>query len=291
MDLYLQVLINGILLGGLYGIVALGFSLVWGVMGIINVAHGSLLMIGAYVTFWLFNLLGVDPFLSIPVAMAVLFVVGYLLQRFFINFVLPGGLLMTLIITFGLDLMLVNVATLLWSANQRAAAPPYSGTILALGDLLVPYVRLIIFGVAVLLVVLVYLFLTYSKTGRAIRAVALNKEAAQLTGVNLRHTYNLTFAIGAAIAGAAGSLVATTFVVTPEIGGGYLLKAFIVTVLGGMGNLAGALIGGLVLGLAETFGAVAFGTGYQDAIGVIIFVVALAIRPQGLVGKRFFGED
>ena len=290
MDLYLQVLVNGILLGGLYAAVAVGFSLVWGVMGIINVTHGSLIMAGAYITYVLHDVHHLDPFLTIPVAMAALFLFGYLLQNMLINRVLSGGVLATLIITFGLDHMIANLALLIFSADERGAAPNYARIVLHAGELLVPYVRLLIFLSAVGLVTAVYLLLTYSKIGRAIRAVALNTHAAQLTGVDLTRTYSLTFAIGAALAGAAGSLLATTYTISPEMGGHYLLKAFVITVIGGLGNLAGVLFGAVLLGVAETFGALFFGTGYQEAIGVALLLIVLALRPQGLLGNRFFGE-
>lgn len=291
MSVYLQVVVNGLLLGGLYAAVAVGFSMVWGVMGIINVSHGALMMIGAYVTWVLFHTYHIDPFLTIPVSMAVLFVVGYLLQGTLINRVLSGGVLATLIITFGLDQILTNLALLVFSANERSAMPSYGSTILHYGGLFVPFIRVIIFVLAILLVLAVHLLLTHTKLGRAIRAVALNKQAAEFMGVDLAKTYNLTFAIGAALAGAAGSMVATVFIVTPGMGDHYLLKAFIVTVFGGMGSLAGALFGGLLLGVAETLGAFVFGTGYQEAIGVGLFLVLLSLRPQGLLGKRFYGLD
>ncbi|MCC6781172.1 MAG: branched-chain amino acid ABC transporter permease [Hyphomicrobiales bacterium] len=284
-------MVNGILLGGLYAAVTVGFSLVWGVMGIINVTHGSLIMLGAYITFALFAVFHVDPFLTIPVAALALFFVGYALQSLLINRVLTGGVLATLIITFGLDQIITNLTLLAFSADQRGASPSYARIVLELGDLLVPYVRLLVFISALALVGAVYLFLTYSKTGQAIRAVALNKLAAQLTGVDLARTYNITFAIGAALAGAAGALVATTYTISPLMGGHYLLKAFIITVLGGMGSLTGALVGGVVLGVSETFGALFFGTGYQEGVGVGLLLVVLTLRPRGLLGKRFFGED
>ena len=291
MEFYLQVLVNGVLLGGLYAVVTVGFSLVWGVMGIINVTHGSLIMVGAYITFVLFTFFSIDPFLTIPVAALVLFIIGYGLQGLLINRVLSGGVLATLIITFGLDQMITNIALLIFSADQRGATPTYARIVLEFGDLLIPYVRLLIFVAALVLVASIYLFLTYSKMGRAIRAVALNKVAAQLTGVDLIRTYNFTFAIGAALAGAAGALVATTYTISPLMGGHYLLKAFIITVLGGMGSLTGALFGGILLGVSETFGALFFGTGYQEVVGVGLLLFVLILRPQGLLGKRFFGED
>jgi branched-chain amino acid transport system permease protein len=213
------------------------------------------------------------------------------MQGLLINRVLSGGVLATLIITFGLDQIITNIALLIFSADQRGASPTYARVVLEFGELLIPYVRLLMFIAALFLVGAVYLFLSYSKMGRAIRAVALNKVAAQLTGVDLIRTYNFTFAIGAALAGAAGALVATTYTFSPRVGGHYLLKAFIITVLGGMGSLAGALVGGILLGVSETFGALYFGTGYQEVVGLGLLLLVLVLRPQGLLGKRFFGEE
>lgn len=288
--MYAQVLANAILLGGLYSVVALGFSLVWGVMGIINVSHGSLIMIGAYVTFFLHKGLNLDPFLLIPAAMAILFVIGYAMQFAIINRILGAGLVLTLMVTFGLDMLMTNGAILLWSPDYRAATPTYSGANIAIGSVIIPIVRLLIFLVAFLLVGLLYAYLTWTRGGRAIRALALQPEAAQLVGVSQKRTFGWAMGIGAAMAGGAGALIATTFPVYPFMGPGYLLKAFVITVLGGMGDMAGAIVGALVLALAETFGAKWIGAGYQEAIGLILLVVVLAVRPRGLLGKRFYGE-
>ena len=285
-----QVLVNGLLLGGIYAAVGVGFSLTWGVLNIINIAHGAMVMLGAYITFLLFSSFGVDPFLSIPASMLVLFLLGYVLQRVLINRVIPHGVFMTLVLTFGLSLFLIDLALLLFSSDYRSVTPSYAGSGLSLGGVIVPYQRLGAFLVSILIVALLNVYLGRSKTGRAIRATALNRQAAQLVGVDILAIYALTFGIGAAMAGAAGSLLAVTITITPYMGNVFIGKAFVIATLGGLGTVQGALIGGLVLGLAESLGAALIGPSYQQAIGFGILLLVLILRPEGLMGKQFFAE-
>jgi branched-chain amino acid transport system permease protein len=286
----LQSLINGILLGGVYACVGIGFSLVWGVANVINLTHGALIMLGAYVTFWAFRLGGIDPFLSIPLAMASMAVLGYAIQRFMVNYVVKVGVFMTLILTFGLQLVLIDSALFAFTGDYRSVTPSYAGAGLELGGVVVPYIRIGIFAVGLLLTWLLHLFMTYTRTGNAIRATALNKEAAQLVGVNIGHIYAVTFALGAALAGAAGAMLSTLFAVTPVMGNPLLGKSFVIACLGGLGNMWGSLVGGMVLGLAETVGAGIIGPSFQQAISFSLLVLILAIRPEGIVGKKFFAE-
>jgi branched-chain amino acid transport system permease protein len=285
-----QVLVNGLLLGGIYAAVGVGFSLTWGVLNIINIAHGAMVMLGAYITFLLFSSFGVDPFLSIPASMLVLFLLGYVLQRVLINRVIPHGVFMTLVLTFGLSLFLIDLALLLFSSDYRSVTPSYAGSGLGLGGVIVPYQRLGAFLVSILLVALLNVYLGRSKTGRAIRATALNRQAAQLVGVDIARIYAVTFGIGAALAGAAGSLLAVTITITPFMGNVFIGKAFVIATLGGLGTVQGALIGGLVLGLAESLGAALIGPSYQQAIGFGILLLVLILRPEGIMGKQFFAE-
>lgn len=285
-----QVLVNGLLLGGIYAAVGVGFSLTWGVLNIINIAHGAMVMLGAYVTFLLFSRFGVDPFLSIPVSMLVLFGLGYALQRFLINRVIPHGVFMTLVLTFGISLFLIDMALLLFSGDYRSVTPSYAGAGLDLGGVIVPYQRLGVFAVSLLLVAALNAYLGRTKTGRAIRATALNRQAAQLVGVDIAQIYAVTFGIGAAMAGAAGSLLAMTITITPVLGNVFIGKAFVIATLGGLGTVQGALVGGLILGLAESFGAALIGPSYQQAIGFAILVLVLIFRPEGIMGRQFFAE-
>lgn len=287
---YLQILINGLLLGGLYVIAALGFSLVWGVMNIINLAHGAFIMLGAYITFWLFRLCGIDPFLSIPVSMLALFVLGYLIQRYVINYVVTAQIFMLLILTFGLDIFIMNLAIAAWTADFRSVTPEYSGSGWQYGLISIAYIRLAIVAVALLLTAALALFLRKTKLGSAIQATSLDREAAQLVGINIGSIYAITFGIGAALAGAAGSLVATTYTISPTMGGPLTLKAFVICILGGLGSVSGVILGGLVLGIAESVGAIVIGPGYQDAVSFLVLVVILIVRPEGLFGRKFFAE-
>src|SRR5690606_4455506 len=252
-------------------------------------AHAAFIMLGAYISFWLFHLYGVDPFLSIPASMAVLFVIGYLFSSVVLNRVIRFGLVMTLVLTFGMDLILQNAALMMWSADYRSITPAYAGQGLAIGGVMIPYVRLAVFLLAVLFVVLFSLFLSKTRVGNAIQATALNPAAAELTGVRIQRIYALTYAIGAALAAAAGSMISVVYTIQPQVGNVFLTRAFVITVLGGLGSIPGALLGGIVLGLAESFATVTVGIGWSEAVSFTLLVVILIVRPQGLLGRRFFG--
>jgi len=286
----LQSLVNGLLLGGVYGCVGLGFSLVWGVTNVINLAHGAMIMLGAYVTFWAYRALALDPFLALPLAMVAMGALGYAIQRALVNFVVRSGVFMTLVLTFGLQLILIDSALLLFTGDYRTVTPSYGGRGLVVGPVVVPYVRLAIFLVSLLLTWLLHLFMTRTRTGNAIRATALNKDAARLVGVDIGRIYAITFALGAALAGAAGALLSTLYAITPMMGQPLLGKAFVIACLGGLGTMWGALIGGVILGLAETAGAAVIGPAYQQAISFGLLVLILAVRPEGIAGKKFFAE-
>ena len=281
-----QVLVNGILLGGLYGLMALGMSLIWGVMNIVNIAHGALIMLGAYLTFWMFTLWGWDPFLSLPATIVLLFGYGYAVQRFLLNLIVRAQLFLTLLITFGLEVVMVNLVRIFWSSDLRQVTPVYAATNFEVGGITVPYVRLWVFITTVVLSVLFLLVLERTKLGRAIRATSEELRAARLTGIPVAHIYAVTFGLGAALAGAAGGLWGMLFPITPIMGGGLTLKSFVVAVLGGLGTMMGAIVGGLVLGIAESFTATYLGPTYPNAVSFGLLVLILIVRPTGLVGRR-----
>ena len=284
--LTLRVLINGILLGGLYGIMAIGMTLIWGVMNIVNIAHGPLIMLGAYVTFWMFSLWGWDPFLSLPVTILALFVYGYLLQRLILNLVVRAQLFLTLLITFGIEVAMVNLARILWSSDLRQVTPTYAGSNFSVGGLTIPYVRLWVFVTTIILSVLFLLLLERTRLGRAIRATAEELHAARLTGIRVGHIYAVTYGLGAALAGAAGAMWGMLFPITPIMGGALTLKSFVVAVLGGLGTMMGAIVGGLILGLAESFSSTFIGPTYPNAISFGLLVLILIFRPTGVLGRR-----
>lgn len=286
--LLLQILINGLLLGCLYAMIAVGFSLVWGIMNIINVAHGALLMVGAYVTFWMFYLWGVDPFATIPVSMVVLFAIGYLLQRHLFNRLVRAPIFMTFILTFGVALIIENFSLYAFTAEYRSARPAYSSAVIQVAGFPVPTVRIALALIAVALTSALFVFMGRTRTGLAIRATRMNLEAAKLMGVQIGTIYAITFGLGAALAGAAGSLMSIAYVISPVMGPAYLLRAFTICILGGLGNIYGALVGGLVFGVVESFGGLFLGTGLQEVIGMVMLVVVLLLRPAGIMGKRFY---
>jgi branched-chain amino acid transport system permease protein len=285
MQLFWQDLVNGILAGGIFAVVALGFSLVWGIMNIINLAHGAFIMLGAYIAFVLFTTLHVDPFLSIPVAFVVLFALGYAIQRYIINVVVRAPILTTFLLTFGLSLLIVNLALLVFHADIRGIETSYSGSNFSIGSVTVAWIKLWTLIAALAITVLMQLFLTQSRMGRAIRATAMDVDAAQLTGVRVAHLYAVVFALGAGLAGAAGVLISLSYSLSPTMGDPFVITAFVVCVLGGLGSVQGALVGGLVYGIVETFGAQYIGTGLQDAVALVVLLVVLTVRPTGILGK------
>lgn len=285
MELFWQDLVNGLLAGGIFAVVALGFSLVWGIMNIINLAHGALIMLGAYVSYVLFSTFNVDPFLSIPIAFVVLFAFGYCVQRFVINFVVRAPILTTFLLTFGLSLLIVNVALLVFHGDIKGITTSYSGSNFAVGNVTIAWVKLWTLVAALAITALMQLFLTRTKTGRAIRAMSMDIDAAQLSGVRVAHLYAVVFGLGAGLAGAAGVLISLTYSLQPSMGDPFVITAFVVCVLGGLGTVQGALVGGLVYGVLEAYGAQYIGTGLQDAVALVVLLIVLIVRPRGLLGK------
>lgn len=288
--LALEVVITGILLGGLYACMAIGFSVIWGVTNLINLAHGSMIIIGAYITWLLVSKTGVDPFLVVPVSGAALFVFGYLLQRLLLNRVLRTSLFMTLILTFGLNMLLVNINLELFSADVRSITMPYADLALEVGGIRVAYTRIAVFAVALLLTLALHLFMDHTRTGHAIRATAQNARAANVLAIDTRHTYAVAFGIGAAMAGAAGALVAILYSFSPVTGDSFTLKAFVIVALGGLGSMQGAIVAGIVLGVVENLVSGLGVPGYRDAVSFFLLIAMLLLRPRGLFGNRYLAD-
>lgn len=291
----LQHVSNAILLGGIYACIGVGFSLVYGVMNIINLAHGAIVMMGAYLTYWLFALYGIDPFLSIPISVTVFYLVGYVLQKWILNKVIRGGggkigILMTSVSTYGLALIIVNIALFLWTADYKVITTSYSGIGFQVGHVIIPYIRLGIFAASCIITVILWLFMKNTRTGNAIKATALNKTASQIVGVDIDHIYSVTFGITSALAAAAGSLIATIFVTSPAMESSLMATAVIVAILGGLGSMSGAIVGGIILAFAETAGVLILGPSYQKAIGFAIVLLVVIFMPHGVIGKKFYAE-
>ena len=278
-----QVLLNGIVLGALYACIAVGFSLVWGVLNIINLLHGSLIVLGAYLAHLAFTQLGLHPFLSLVPVAGALFAFGYLLQRFLLNRVVAGPVLVTLVLTFGLDLLLYNALVLSFTATPRRILLDLGR--FEFGDIVLPVDRLAATLLALLLTGLLYALLRGSRLGRAIVAVRMDRDAAMLMGIRVPHVYAITFGIGALMAGAAGCLVAVVFPFSPGLAETFLGKAFVVCVLGGLGTVPGALAGGVALGMIESVFGIWLGPQYAAIIGFAALLLVLLVRPAGLVGR------
>ncbi|WP_052888742.1 branched-chain amino acid ABC transporter permease [Thermogemmatispora carboxidivorans] len=288
--LIVQVIVNWLLLGSLYAAVALGFSLVWGIMNIVNLAHGAFILVGAYAAYWAFTQLHIDPFLGLPLTMLLLFCLGWIVQYVAINRVIRAPFLMTFLLTFGLDLLIADVVQLLFTSDRRSINTAYSGFGLTLGTLHIPFDRLLAALIAVLLTAALSLFLQRTRTGNAILATGMDRDAARLMGIRIDRIYALTFGLGAALAGAAGAMLVELYPFDPSQGGVFTLRAFVIVVLGGLGTPWGALAGGLVFGLAETVVPLlpGIGPGYDDAIAFALMVLVLIIRPRGILGKAFY---
>lgn len=285
----LQMLINAILLGGLYALMGIGFSLQWGISGIINLSYGAMVILGSYISLEFFNLFHLDPFISMMISGAILFVIGAAIYRAFLQPLIKGGIVFTLILTFALRLVIENIILKVWSADYRTIRVSYAGSNFQFGDAYIPLIKFLAFFVAAILIYLTYIFMMNTKIGKGIQAVALDKEGAQAVGMDVEKMYLINFALGTALAGLTGSLWASIYSFSPHLLGPIVGKVFIIAILGGLGNIWGAAAGGLLLGIAETAGAVFVGSEWQEAIGMVIMVSVLVWRPYGLMGKKFFG--
>jgi branched-chain amino acid transport system permease protein len=286
-----QNLIFGLLTGALYGLAAAGLSLVFGVLHVLNVAHGELIMIGGYASFWLFASYGLDPFVSLVLVIPLMFAIGLGLHQGLFTRVETldeePRIKNSLLIGFGLALAVHNVAIRLWTADERSIATAYSGAVVHLAGFVFPVVRLGGLAAAVVAILAMHVFLGRSYAGWAIRATAEDWEAAELMGIDVRRTYLLAFALGAVLAGIAGALVSVGYSINPSIGLEWTLKALIVVVLAGLGSMPGTLLGGMLLGLAEAASAGILGSAYREVISLVIFLLVLMIRPQGLFGHQW----
>jgi branched-chain amino acid transport system permease protein len=277
-----QLLIHGVMLGGLYGLLALGLNLVFGVMRVINFAHGELVMLGAFFTFWGYTALGLHPLVALPFSAAVLFGVGWVLQRFLMERVLGGQPMAALLVTFGLSLIIINAGLLVFGADIRSI-PVVSGSLRVAG-FVIPKARGLAFLTALALTVATVAFLRWTALGRAIRATAQHPEVAITCGVDVRRTRLVVFGLGATLGAAAGSLLMLILPMDPQSGSLLILKAFAVIIVGGLGSVAGGLLGALVLGIAEVFGSFFIATVFGEVMAYVLMLVVLLVRPAGLLG-------
>ena len=281
-----QTLVYGVILGAFYGLVAIGLALLFGVMKYLNLAHGSFMMIGGYICYWIFALWHVDPIVSIPLVMVIMSLIGSILYKVLFSRLTkaPEGQRMnnSMLITFGLILVLDNSAVAFWTSDVRTVSTSYFGTTLELFGIKFPLTGLIIIGLTLLVIVGLHLFLSRTYLGKSIRATAQDWEAANLLGVNINRTYLISCGISIALAGIAGTGVAVMYTLSPDIGLGWVLFAMVVMVLAGLGNIKEVFLAGLIMGILEQLSAVFIGGHYRGIVSLAVFILILVVRPQGL---------
>lgn len=284
-DILLQTLASGVLIGLIYALVAIGLTMIFGVMDIVNFAHGEFLMLGMYSSFWLFALYALDPLLTLPLTVLMLFVFGVLLYKLVIVRITNAPMLSQIFTTFGIMILLRGVAQFLWKPDFRSIEnSAVAGSVKLLGVQLGKPQLVAGLG-AIVVTGLIYFFLTRTRLGAALEATASDKEAARLMGIDSHRMFALAWGIGAACAGAAGVLLSTFFPIFPDVGANFILLAFVVVNLGGFGSVTGAFWAGILVGVIEVMGGLLLGPQYKTAIVLVLFLAVLMWRPQGLMGK------
>ncbi|WP_144110274.1 branched-chain amino acid ABC transporter permease [Paraburkholderia sp. BCC1886] len=282
----LSALLNGLTTGAVYALIALGLTLIYGVLHIINFAHGAALMVALYAVYLLKERLGIDPYLALAIVVPGMFVFGYALQRFVINRASHGKDENILLVTLGLSIVLENLALVWFHSDTRNIETAYTLSTIDVGPVMIALPKVIAFFGALVVALLLFFVMRFTDLGRAIRAVSREKHGAKLMGIDVEQVYAISFGIGMACVGAAACFLLPTYYVNPQVGGGFVLVAFTVVVLGGMGSFAGALLGGLLIGVVEALGGLWFGDSLGQMGIFAIFIVVLLLRPQGLFGAR-----
>jgi branched-chain amino acid transport system permease protein len=283
--LLLQTIINGLLIGALYALIALGLNVIYGVMDFINFAHGEFIMLSMYTTYFMFVLLGWDPFLSLPISMLLLFAMGAISEVLLVKPILGQRMVIQVFTTYGLLLLLRNMATFLWTSTWRTLSTPYSDATISIGEIRISIAYLLASIVSLLFAFGLYIFFRKTDIGIAIRATMQSREAARLMGINVDKIYMLTFGLGSMCAGVAGVLLTLVYPIQPEVGELFCLLAFVICVIGGMGDFLGAIVGGFIIGLTESLAGFFVAPSYKHIIVFIVFIIVLIIRPKGLRGK------
>ena len=282
---FLQILINGILFGSMYGVAAIGLSLIFGTMQIIFIAQGTMMILAAYLTYWIFTLTAIDPFFCFVLLLPVFLGIGWIFYSGLFSRIAAEGKNPSLLLAFGLMILLENLMSLAWTANTRAVTTSYTGVGLTVGNIQISFTRLVVFLVSLLATGLVFFFMKKTLWGKAVRAASENIKAAALLGISPRRVSGITFSIGIALAGIAGVATATTYPFDPYFGFVFSLKALIAVAFGGIGSVGGAMFGGILLGVIESVSSYTISGGWADAVSYGAFLMVLMFRPQGLFGR------
>ena len=285
MELILQSLIYGLLIGGLYAIIGIGMTLIMGVLNIINLAHGQIMMVAMYLTWIMWQYAGLDPYLSIFITIPVVYFIGKGISRYLLyplikkESILPEN---QVLMTVGIGMVLVELARSTFSSDYRSVRTSYTDEAWHIGNISLSVPLVIAFGIAIILTIGLFILLTKTDLGRSIRATAQDRDAATLMGISAKKITILTYGLGSGLVAAAGTLLLPVYYLFPDVGPIFTVKAFVITILGGLGSPIGAIAGGLVLGIAETFGATYLSMGYRDAVGLVIFLLVLVFLPGGI---------
>ncbi|MFZ2447977.1 MAG: branched-chain amino acid ABC transporter permease [Syntrophobacteraceae bacterium] len=285
MEMFIQTLVAGILIGGVYALIGIGMTLIMGVMRIINLAHGQLMMVAMYITFVLFQYLHIDPYFALLVAPPCLFLIGVVIQKYLLNPLIKIDSIIPenqVLMTVGVGIVLTEAMRFAFSSDYKSVKTSYSSATFMIGNISWNVPMIVAFLLTVLLTASLFFFLLKTDVGKSVRATAQNKDAAMIMGINAEWITQLTYGLGAAMAAAGGTLLLPIYYLFPDVGGPFTLKAFVITILGGMGSTVGAIMGGLVLGVAESLGATYISMALKDAIGMVIFVLVLIFLPGGL---------
>ena len=286
MNAFLQASIDGILMGGVYALAALGISLIFGVMKITNFAHGALITVGMYVTFEICTLLGITPYVALPIVIVVMFLIGYLIQKFCLNPLMGVAGHNQLLLTQGLAIVLENIILVIFSANYKSITVPGFENAISLGGLTINKPKLVAFILVAVIAGAIYILLEKTDLGRAIRATSVQPEGATLMGIVVPKINQIAFGIGIVCAGVAGALLTPTQYIYPTSGNTYSLKCFVIAVFGGLGNIWGAILAGLIIGVVESFSSLYLGGSWSELVVYLIFILTLIIKPTGLLGKK-----
>lgn len=285
MTLFFQSLTSGVLMGGVYALIGVGLAIIFGVMRVINFAHGDLLMLGMYLTYYLFSIFHIDPFVSILITMPLMFLWGAFLQKVLINRVLDVLPQNQILLTIGLGLVMSNTIMLIFTSDYKILSTTYSSSSFRLLGISLSTPLCISFLITSAITAFLYWFLLKTDTGQAIRATAQDRDAAKLMGINVAWMSILSFGLGTALAATAGALISPTYYIFPQVGGIFTLKAFVITVLGGMGSIVGATLGGVLIGVTESLSAVYISSGWKEVVVYVLFLLVLLFKPAGLLGK------
>jgi branched-chain amino acid transport system permease protein len=285
-DAVTQLIVSTILLGGIYALVSVGLTLIFGIMRVVNFAHGEYLMLGMYLAFWAFTLWSVDPYLVVIVSIPIFFVVGLVTYVLVMKGVVTANHNVQIFTTVGLSTLLQNAALVAWTGDYRFVRPAYAGVVLRLGGAAFNLSQVVAFAIAVLLTIALFAFMKWTHTGRIMRATSQDRDAATLMGIDTDRVYRLTFAIGIAAVGAAGVLVSPLYTVYPTAGLQFVLLAYVIVVLGGLGDIVGALLGSLIVAFVDVVGSYVFGAAWKEVIYFVLFIAVLVFRPAGLFGQR-----